>query len=458
LTEAERVTQDAVARVERLEEQLAVKAAEAVASSPPSVTADEKSGFSLRSGEGTFVLRLHAQLQLDGRWFLNDGALSDAADTFLVRRMRPSLDGTVRKRMDFKFVPDFAGGTTQVFDAYLDVHPVAWLRFRVGKFKTPLGLERLQQDQDLPFMERALTQNLTSQRDVGISVWGEIAGAIVTYNLAILNGSPDGSIQDVDANHAKDFAGRLLIQPFKAEPLRRFGAVGLHFGASTGNRFGQPTAPQLPSFKSGGQNTFFAYLLPSVAADPTGAGTPFAHLRESRLNPGLFYYVGPVGLLSEYVWSRQEVQLGGTTATLTNQAVHGTLSFVVGGRNGYDGATPTNSLNPARGTWGALEIAGRWNYLKVGDAAFGNPADATVAVFADRKKSASQAQGWAGALTYVPSRLFRVTVNFERTTFTGGSSVSTMAFDPTTMKATTTTSVVDRRTENALLARTQIYF
>ena len=457
VTEAERATRVAGARIERLEEQLAVNAAEAPANSPPLVTADENNGFSLRSGAGGFVLRIHGQLQLDGRWFLNDGALSDVADTFLVRRMRPSIEGTLLKRVEFKFVPDFAGGTTQVFDAYIDVHPVAWLRFRAGKFKAPLGLERLQQDQDLPFMERALTQNLTSQRDVGVSAWGELWGGIVTYSVAILNGSPDGMLQDVDANHAKDFAARLLIQPFKAEPVDRLGALGLHLGSSTGNRFGQPNAPQLPSFKSGGQNTFFTYLAPVVSAAPNSAGIPVAHQRQSRLNPGLFYYIGPIGLLSEYVWSRQEVQMGNTTATLTNQAVHGTISVVVGGKNGFDGATPAKSLDSAGGTWGALEIAARWNYLKVDDAAFGSPADATVTVFADKKKSASQAHGWAVALTYIPSRMVRFTVNFERTTFTDGSSVSKTVIDPTTMTTTTTTSVVDRRTEDALLARTQVY-
>jgi phosphate-selective porin OprO/OprP len=454
VADAEQAARIAIRRVEILEEQLAAKAKEAAAKPPANAIAEEKSGFGVRSGDGAFTLKIHGLLQVDNRWFLNDGALSDKADTFLIRRMRPAIDGTLLGIADFKFVPEFAGGTAQVFDAYIDVHPFAWLRLRAGKFKAPLGLERLQQDPDLAFMERALTQNLTSQRDVGASLWGEVAGGIVTYNLAILNGSPDATLQDVDANHAKDFAGRLLIQPFKAEPLKEFGSLGLHFGASTGNRFGTPTNAQLPSFKSGGQNTIYSYLAPAATADPTGSGTPFAHLRQTRLNPGLFYYFGPVGLLSEYVWNKQEVQKGNITANLTNQAFHGTVSVVIGGKNGYDGATPNNSLDPAHGTWGALEIAARWNYLKIDDATFGNSADATVPVFADSKKSVSKAQGWTGALNYVPSRTFRFALNFDRTTFTGGSSVSIV--DPTTMK--TTTSVANRNTENALMARAQVYF
>ncbi len=453
--EAEQTARIAVRRVEILEEQIAAKAQEkeAAAKDAATVTAGEK-GFGLRSGDGAFVLKFHGLLQADTRWFLNDGALSDKSDTFLIRRMRPGIDGTLFGLVDFKFSPDFAGSTAAVFDAYVDAHPFAWLRLRGGKFKAPLGLERLQQDADLVFIERALTQNLTPQRDVGAALGGEIANAVVTYSLGVYNGAADGTNPDLDTNHAKDFVGRLLIQPFKVEGLEGFGSLGVHFAASTGNRFGTPTNTLLPSFKSGGQNTFFSYLAPAASADPTGSGTPFAHLRQSRINPGLFYYFGPFGVLGEYVWSKQEVQKGNTTANLTQQAGHATASFVIGGKAGYDGATPTNRLDLAKGTWGALEIGIRWNYLKLDNATF----DPTGAVFADNKKVATKAQGLAGALTYVPSRTVRFAVNFEQTRFTGGSSVSTSTVDPTTNVKTTTTTVVDRKTENALFGRMQVNF
>ena len=44
-----------------------------------------------------------------------------------------------------------------VFDAYADIHPAPFVRLRAGKIKAPLGLERLQGDQDLALLERALT-------------------------------------------------------------------------------------------------------------------------------------------------------------------------------------------------------------------------------------------------------------------------------------------------------------
>ena len=72
--------------------------------------------------------------------------LSDRLDTFLLRRFRPAFDGTLFNIADFRFAPDFAGGAAVIFDAYADIHPTPFLRLRAGKFKAPLGLERLQGD------------------------------------------------------------------------------------------------------------------------------------------------------------------------------------------------------------------------------------------------------------------------------------------------------------------------
>ena len=451
---AEQTSRIAVRRVELLEEQLAAKTKEQK-DAPTFTTAGER-GFNFRSGDGLYLLRVKGQLQIDTRWFLNDGALSDKADTFLIRRMRPSIDGTVFGLVDYKFTPDFAGSAAAVFDAYADIHPFQWLRLRAGKFKTPLGLERLQNDPDLVFMERALTQDLTPQRDVGAALGGEVGNGILAYSLGVYNGAADSANPDVDTNHAKDFVGRVLLQPFKAEGLAGLGSLGLHFAASTGNRFGTPlsapTSTLLPSYKSGGQNTFFSYYVSTT----DNSATPFAHLRQTRINPGLYYYIGGFGILGEYVWDKQEVQKGNAVSYLVNWAAHGTASFVIGGKNGYDGATPNQVLDFTKGTWGALEIGVRYNVLKVDDTTINTAAPSTIA-FADGTRNASKVQAFGGAINYVPSRTFRLCVNFEQSRFTGGNSVKTTAPDATGATKTTTT-ITNRNTENALLGRVQVNF
>jgi len=438
IEEATQQARIASRKVELLEEQLAAKAKE-----PPAASADEK-GFAIRSADKSYALKFHTLLQTDSRWFLQNGALSDKADTFLIRRFRPSMDGTVLGFVNFKFTPDFAGGSVAVFDAFVDVGPFPWLHLMAGKFKSPLGLERLQSDADLAFIERALSQNLTPQRDVGVALWGELLGGFAIYHAGIYNGNADATNTDVDANHAKDFVGRLLIQPFKLEGLGAAGDLGLHFAASTGNRLGLATSAQLPSFKSGGQNTIFAYNAPT--GDTAGISTPFAHLRQTRINPGLFYYYGPIGVLGEYVWSKQGIQKGNTIGTLKHQAAHATASVVIGGRNGYNGATPNQNLDLKKGTLGALEIAARWNYLKIDGATFGNSTDATQPVYSDPTKNVSKAQAFAGGVNYLASRAVKLAVDFEQTRFTGGQ----VAADKKT--------VVNRTTENVIIGRLQLNF
>jgi phosphate-selective porin OprO/OprP len=138
----------------------------------------------------------------------------------------------------------------------------------------------------------------------------------------------------------------------------------------------------------------------------------FAYLTQSRFNPGLFYYNGPFGLIGEMVWNRQQVRKGNAIAKLTNKAAHATVSLVIGGRAGYDGATPNQILDLSKGTLGALELAARWSWIKADGATFPDYADVT--------RSASKAQSWAGSVNYIPSRTLRLVVAYERTTFTGG--------------------------------------
>ena len=64
------------------------------------------------------------------------------------------------------------------------------------------------------FFERALPNALVPNRDIGVQVLGEIAGGIVSYAAAVLNGVADGASGDLDTNDGKDLAGRIAIRPF----------------------------------------------------------------------------------------------------------------------------------------------------------------------------------------------------------------------------------------------------
>jgi phosphate-selective porin OprO/OprP len=455
---------DQMIRIESRKRELAEEAAAAKKAETPIVIADER-GFTVRSGDGAYVLRLRGQLQVDGRFFFDDDAL-EANDTFLVRRFRPSIEGTLFGIVDYRFIPELAG-TPQVLDGYLDIRPRPWLRLRLGKLKTPVGLERLQSDADLPIVERALDQNLSSQRDVGALLWGDVAGGVLQYIVGVVNGTADTTAGDTDLDHAKDFVGRLFVQPFAAPALRELGALGFGVAAQSGNRKGRlPTAVSglpIPSpaaqtglapMKTFGQNTFFTYYAP--ATDTTGAATTFTHGRTTHLNPQLYYYYENFGLLAEYLYLWQGVQRGNSTTTLKHQAAHATITYAIGGREGFDGTTPLELFDPTKGTIGAFQIAARWDWIRLDPATFGNPAIPGTTAYADPVKSAQEAQSFAGGIAWVPRRTVRLAVDFARTRFEGGAGTPAMAATPgvPAMPAV----VTDRRVEYALIGRAQINF
>src|SRR5258706_11676253 len=76
-------------------------------------------GFSITSGDSNFMAAIHGVLQVDNRSFFNDGGVA-GSDTFLLRRARPILQGTLYRDFDFLFVPDFGGSSGQIFDAYMN--------------------------------------------------------------------------------------------------------------------------------------------------------------------------------------------------------------------------------------------------------------------------------------------------------------------------------------------------
>jgi phosphate-selective porin OprO/OprP len=451
-------------RIEARKRELAEEAAAAKRGEGPVLIADER-GFALKAADASYVLRLRGQLQFDSRFYFREDTL-EANDTFLIRRFRPTLEGTLFSLVDFRFVPELAG-TPTILEAYLDVHPRPWGHFRVGKFKTPIGLERLQSDADLPIVERALDSNLSSQRDVGALVWGDLAGGVVQYIAGVVNGTADTTAGDTDLDHAKDFLGRLFILPFAAPSLRDFGSLAVGVAAQSGNRKGRlPTAvPGLPipsvaaqtglaPFKTFGQNTFFSYYAP--ATDTTGASTTFTHGRTTHLNPQLFYYYDNFGLLAEYLYLWQGVQRSSGTTTLKQQAAHATVTYAIGGRESFEGTTPLEPFDPAKGAPGAFLIAARWDWIRLDPATFGNPAVPGSTAYADPIKSAASAQSFAGGVAWIPRRTVRFAIDFARTRFEGGNGTPAVAATPGV--PATPAVVTDRKTENALIGRAQINF
>lgn len=388
-----------------------------------------RDGFSLRSADGAYQFRLRGYTQFDGRFFQDDEE-RPGVDTFLLRRVRPIFEGTVFKIFDFRIMPDFGGGQTVLQDAYIDGRFKPGLRVRAGKFKPPVGLERLQSGTDILFVERALPTNLVPNRDLGVQLFGDFSGGAIAYQVGVFNGVPDGGSGDLDSNDGKDLAGRVFFQPFIAGTSV---AKNLGFGiaASTGEQEGTVAAPGLPTLRTQAQQTFFGYR-----TDGTAAGTTIADGDRTRVSPQLYWYTSRFGILSEYVVSQQEVTRGAVTEELEHDSWQVAASFTFGGSPSFRGVQVKKPFDPAAGGWGALEIKARVAELDVDDDAF--------PLFASPTSAASLAESWGLGLNWYLNRSLRVYLDYEETSFEGGAAAGTLT--------------ADRPDEKILFSRFQISF
>ncbi len=365
-------------------------------------------GFTLSSPDKQFQLKLRGYVQADGRLFTS-GKDRPGGNTFLIRRARPILEGTLFGWLDFRLMPDFGSGTTVLQDAYMDLRPLPELRLRVGKYKPPAGLEQLQSDTHIVFVERNLPTNLVSNRDEGIQVHGEILGGVLTYVLGAFNGTPDDASVDFNFDDNVDLAGRLFAHPFRKSALRPLQGLGFGLAASRGSQHGSATSSGLAPFRTVGQQVFFSYLVSAT----TPADTVVADGEHVRLMPQGYYYWGPFGLLAEYVSSAQEVRRGTERARLRNEAWQVQASYVLfGGNASFEGVRPTRAVKPSEGSWGAVELAARYAELHIDSDAF--------PLFADPSRSARVAKDLGAALNWYLGGNSRIALSLERTTFEGG--------------------------------------
>src|SRR5438876_1774281 len=163
------------ARLEALDQRIRIvdrqreidqEAAAARLAESPAVDAG-RDGFALRSADRGFQVKVNGYMQIDGRFYVSPRQVDTS--TFLLRRIRPILQGTIYKNLEFRIMPDFGLGQFVLQEAYGDLRfwPKASLRF--GKYKGPFGLERLQSAADLTFIDRSLPTNLAPNRDVGVT-------------------------------------------------------------------------------------------------------------------------------------------------------------------------------------------------------------------------------------------------------------------------------------------------
>ena len=345
----------------------------AAAKAAPKITASD-GRVEIASADGAHSLRLRGLVQGDFRAY--DSA-NDAANTFLLRRARLIFEGKFNKIYQYVVQPEFAG-TVQILDAYVNAGFSPAVQLRIGKFKTPVGLEQLQSDPVAFFNERSVATGLTPNRDTGLQIHGDLLENWLNYAVGAFNGVPDGGNNvtgSADLDNNKTFVGRVFATPFVNDKESILSGLGFGIAASVGNF--ETVSGRSANYRTDGQQTFFTYLTSTTAP----ADNVVAVGQGRTYSPQGYYYRGPFGLLAEYVVSSLEVQRGtGRIADVKNHGYNLSFGYVLTGEDStYRGVSPKNNFNPSAGTWGAFEIVARVAGLDIDDTVFTGPSTLRLA-------------------------------------------------------------------------------
>jgi phosphate-selective porin OprO and OprP len=477
-------------RILKRQRELEQEAAETAKKSTAVVKAGN-TGFSLESADGQNVIKLRGLLQADHRLYfegandvrnrtdqragdLDANGFHEANDSWLLRRVRPTIEGTLFGKYDFRFTPEFAGGNASVVDAYIDARFSPSFKVRAGKFKSFVGLERLQSGADIKFLERSYVTNaILPNRDLGLAVHGDILENKFNYAFGLVNGVSDGGITSTgtEFDGRKEFTARLFATPFINEDSALkslgFGVAATYTDAQgernlnfTDTSAADATRNGLPSYLTDGQNTFFRY-----------SGTAVADGQRLRISPQAYYYTGPLGVIAEYARVEQDVSLttGGSPAAggegsntliipntnkkLSHCAWQIAVSYLLTGEDAsFKGVKPKQDFDLGTG-WGAWELVARYSEINLDEDTFRNPTGTSfIGGYANLSDSAKSARSWTGGVNWYLNQNTRVALNYSHTTFDGGAGDGILPINAAG------TNVRDRQDERAFLTRLQLAF
>jgi phosphate-selective porin OprO/OprP len=140
-----------------------------------------------------------------------------------------------------------------------------------------------------------------------------------------------------------------------------------------------------------------------------------------RWTPQLYYSLGKLSLLGEYVNVSQDVtRVNGTVTrsdTLDNSAWQLQFAwFVSGEEEAFKGFTPQSTFEPGKPGWGAWELVARIHELKIDDDAFTGGANS----FANIATSASKAKAIGVGVNWYLNQNVKWSLDYEQTEFEGG--------------------------------------
>jgi len=227
-------------------------------------------------------------------------------------------------------------------------------------------------------------------------VFGEVGP--VEYAVGVFDADADNGSTDGDISDHKTGIARIFVHPIEG--------LGIGAAGTYGWEQGTLASPLTPTYTTTGGTTFFSYKAGNTSLMDTVV-TSGRHWRASAQGN---YYRGPVGVLGEYVRSVQHVGLDGSNDRAVFDAWQGLAQWVITGENAsYNSVTPAYPFDPAKGHWGAFDVAARYGELRLADSSMFDLG------FADPTKSAHRARSVGAGVDWFFNKQFRAVLDLDHT-------------------------------------------
>jgi phosphate-selective porin OprO/OprP len=350
----------------------------------------------IQSGDGRFVANLHGVMQFDAADyeqrtpgpitadFRRGAAAADTAHARDLssgtnfRRARIGVDGKAFGDFEYNLLFEFggageedAGHIQEMWIQYSGYKPV---HLRIGAFPPSIGLEDQASTNGALFLERPASADMARSLAGGdfreaVQIWaaGErwyASGAVTGRVVGVVNSQATGVSQPFDSSLG--LIGRLAVAPIKTdEGMLHLGVHGSYVArpadaggpdaAATAVRYGI-TFQERPELRVDGTR-----LISTGAIDARHART--LGLEAAAQYRSLF-------LQGEY--ERFDIDRRNVAAAISNPDFKGYYlegSWIATGERrrynpgtfAFDGPLIDHPFSPSQGTWGALELAGRWS-------------------------------------------------------------------------------------------------
>lgn len=175
----------------------------------------------------------------------------DYHNTFSIKRARADTRIQIGKAICGRIQGDLTRSPALI-DAYVDLTICDNFSFRMGKYKSPLSMERAQPVPSLLFSDFAFTASLVPNRDIGMGLHWKFFHQIFDLDLACMNGPNSGAECTGDT---KDWIAHLGVSPFAFDKEKYNYTLVIAAGVMIGDRKGDV----LPTLKTPAGTKIFQY-------------------------------------------------------------------------------------------------------------------------------------------------------------------------------------------------------